>query len=335
MALGKVTQLSQCARLLVRQQRRCYSGAVTAPSAATATSPETVHASSSVSIASMLTGAPQTASSHDGRAGLCDIPWLHRNADFGKASTAARDVCIALVQELEADTSSGLHTLQRLDCISDALCKVLDCAEFVRQNHANDNWKSSAQRAYGELATLRHALNAHKPLHSALCAITTSPSAMNRLSEGQQRMAVLLQAEFERDGIHLPDEPRHKLIALNDAVNAASNEFQTRITGGEKVVEAPVAEIQPHVSADTFARCALSVRPGIALVPTDSTVIHEVLQNVSSDGVRRDVLIARDTENSGNGERDGCCRGCRTLQHCRRNDGDGVVTRRVFRVCSI
>ena len=165
--------------------------------------------------------------------GLCGIPWLRTNSDFGRAGVAARTVCLALVHALEADPTRGLHTLQQLDCISDALCKVLDCAEFVRQNHADEAWKGSADRVYRDLASLMHGLNAHKPLHDALVAITGDVGAMGRLSPQQQRMAVLLQAEFERDGIHLPDAERLRLVALNDA----SAEFVASITGGEKTVE--------------------------------------------------------------------------------------------------
>ena len=41
---------------------------------------------------------------------------------------------------------------------------------------------------------------------------------MQSFTEEQQRMATLLQAEFERDGIHLPLAQRQKVIELQNEI---------------------------------------------------------------------------------------------------------------------
>ena len=173
--------------------------------------------------------------------GTCSVPWLKEPSSFQAAAKAAVDVCNALVHLVDSaavagpssepsnGSGAGLHTIKQLDAISDTLCKVLDVAEFVRQNHGSDGWREAAEGTYRSLASYMHMLNTHTPLHAALKHITTNAGLMATLTEEQQRMAVLLQREFEREGIHLSDSERAVLVSLNDSVHEAGAAFQGNI----------------------------------------------------------------------------------------------------------
>jgi Zn-dependent oligopeptidase len=155
---------------------------------------------------------------------VCGIGWAVTPASFRRATAAAIDVCNRAVSEIHL--SKSIDTLRSLDSISNSLCKVLDLAAFIRDNHDQEEWRLEAGVCMQELGAYMYELNAHKPLHDALVAITTCSATMSQLTDEQQVMARLLQAEFERDGIHLPVEMRDKVVRLNAQISDLCALFQ-------------------------------------------------------------------------------------------------------------
>lgn len=256
-------------------------------------------------------------------AGLCGVPWLRQPADFMTAARAAVDVCNALVGLVERSAAAaaaaatdptphhrpGPATLRQLDAISDSLCKVLDVGEFVRTNHASDGWRDAAEETYRALGSYMHTLNTHTPLHAALVAITSDGAAMGALSPEQRRMAVLLQREFEREGIHLDDGQRAELVRLNDAVHEASAGFQAGArdcsgafahgAGGgalARAVQAYLATCGNSASGSGSAAEAAGAEAALNAAASRSGFVPAVLQHVADPGVRRQALVGREGE---------------------------------------
>jgi mitochondrial intermediate peptidase len=161
--------------------------------------------------------------------GLCGVPWARDPQDLSRASAVAISFCNEAVLRIQQKSDHGLETLHLLDSISNALCKVLDLASFVRENHERVTWRDRAGECVQSLGSYMFQLNAHKPLHDALVAITSSDNIMLQLTSEQRVMARLLQAEFERDGIHLPNHLREHLISLHAEVSDLSALFQQNI----------------------------------------------------------------------------------------------------------
>ena len=209
--------------------------------------------------------------------GLAGVIWAVQPSSLARAGEAARIVCDTLVAHVERDMAgeagsrgAGLHTLHQLDAISNTLCSVLDLAEFVRQNSADAEWRRAAESVYRRLGSYMHALNAHRPLYAALVALTRDDAAMHALSPSQRRMAYSLQSEFEKDGIHLPDEARSALVALNDAAAEAAGDF----VGGIGAAPAPAVVVRrAGTTRKRWARWVAGSRPVLCGCSGDVNVL--------------------------------------------------------------
>lgn len=74
-------------------------------------------------------------------------------------------------------------------------------------------WVEEADRAYLELSRYVQSLNTNRTLFGALVSAMDSGSI-----EGEEanRVATMLRMDFERGGIHLPEEKRAQVEALNN-----------------------------------------------------------------------------------------------------------------------
>ena len=135
--------------------------------------------------------------------GLLGFPELRTAAGFSVLAARSKDRCEELTRRITAGETEGLATLRALDEISDAVCGVCDMAEFVRNVHADAAFREAADATFADLSAFIQELNTNTALHGSLVALTEGP-LMAGLTPEQQRMAVLLKHEFERDGIHLP-----------------------------------------------------------------------------------------------------------------------------------
>jgi Zn-dependent oligopeptidase len=188
------------------------------------------------------------------------------------AAAAAVDVCNGLLRHVEEFaeemTAEGGHAartqdlgtlkqkaitcLQQLDAISNTLCMVLDAAEACRNVHSDSAWRDAAEECFGALGAFMFQLNAHYPLFQALFAITSNPLVMNALTPEQRRMAVMLRREFEKDGIHLPDEKRQRLVGLNSEMHSLASQFSQGAANclGMGAVEVPLESFPSLLKAE-------------------------------------------------------------------------------------
>jgi Zn-dependent oligopeptidase len=259
--------------------------------------------------------------------GVFGVEYLHDAGDFAKAAKAAVTICNTLVREVERSAAilaehhdgkvlvqQAAACLQQLDAISDTLCKVLDPAECCRNVHEGERWRDAAEHAFGSLGAYMFALNAHFPLYDALRRITGNAAIMGAFSGEQRRMAVMLQREFERDGIHLPDDKRQALVALNSEVNQLASAFSAGAGGALVTAEVPLATFPslPRLPAELRRSCKVLSAAGqpmplekLARMPAEALQgavvrmhlthhqVDELLLRCPDEAPRRTVLAAQ------------------------------------------
>eukprot|EP00557_Chaetoceros_sp_GSL56_P010793 CAMPEP_0176480586 /NCGR_PEP_ID=MMETSP0200_2-20121128/2357_1 /TAXON_ID=947934 /ORGANISM="Chaetoceros sp., Strain GSL56" /LENGTH=643 /DNA_ID=CAMNT_0017876717 /DNA_START=52 /DNA_END=1983 /DNA_ORIENTATION=- len=172
--------------------------------------------------------------------GLFSLPNLHRPQDFLKLANDAIQDCNSLRQIIQSSllhnetdgtySLSPRETLHILDNISNTVCSVIDASELCRSVHFSDEWRHEASVAFQMLSAYIAELNADVSLYQSLVPITSNASIMSSLSEEERRMATLLQKEFERDSIHLPDDERAQVRQLNAFVVQLETMFMENLT---------------------------------------------------------------------------------------------------------
>lgn len=143
---------------------------------------------------------------------------------------------------------NAVALLHQLDDISKAVCNVIDAAELCRSVHADTAWRDAASDAFCLLSDYIGLLNADTTLYQALqlvektsCAAQHSHShysskkSSHLLSEEERRFAVLLQAEFERDGIHLPEHQRDAVRALQNRITGLESSFSYNLVHSRRL----------------------------------------------------------------------------------------------------
>ena len=244
--------------------------------------------------------------------GLFSIDGLQQPADFLNLATAAIRECDSLRETLRSRNSSGsspsgvtgvrhaTETLFLLDSISRCVCNVIDAAELCRNVHSSERWRDSAGEAFRVLAEYISQLNADRSLYEALDGVYKSPVFAD-LTEEQRRFAAILRAEFERDGIHLPDDERERLVQLHSHVSGIETLFQQNIQTARNTFEAEyelVTSIIPDeiVFGATGGPDAVPSDPdGMITLETHTHVANTLGRFSSVPDIRRDVYMASNT----------------------------------------
>ena len=190
--------------------------------------------------------------------GLFSITGLHRPPDFLTAASNAISECDSLREIIRNSLSDApltpTETLYVLDSISNAVCSVIDASELCRSVHSSPEWRHSAGQAFQVLSEYIAELNADANLHASLVPITSNPVTMASLNEEERRMAILLQKEFERDGIHLPDMERMEIQKLSGFVT----QLETMFT--ENLLKHKTFDVTGHNAQESINTIPFQVR---------------------------------------------------------------------------
>ena len=177
--------------------------------------------------------------------GLFGLDGLTAPEDFRGLTMEAVKKCGLLVQRIvandtrrrEAAASNGgrpvpwsyseaLALLDDLDAISYTLCDVVDTAELTRQAHASDAFRRSGDDVYHGLSEVLSQLSSHAGLYWAIRSLTDDTAFFETEMEPEhRRMAIMLQREFERDGIHLPASEQQKVMELRNRITRLETQF--------------------------------------------------------------------------------------------------------------
>lgn len=133
---------------------------------------------------------------------------------------ALKENCIRRTDQLIAEALSGSRSrkmVQIFDEISDCLCQVADLAEFVRLSHPQGEYSHAAQIACATVSGIVEKLNTNIALYKALSKAVREGDCVKTI-EIDNHVGELFLFDFEQCGIHLSDEKRNTVVALNNDI---------------------------------------------------------------------------------------------------------------------
>ncbi|KAE8229595.1 hypothetical protein CF326_g5430 [Tilletia indica] len=122
-------------------------------------------------------------------------------------------------------TEEMSKVVRNLDRLSNLLCTVIDCAELVRNTHPDPAWVRAANDAYEYLCGYMNVLNTHQGLYTCLSEVLKDKSLVERMSAEELAVANVFLRDFERSGIHLPDDSRDRFVRLSDEILVLGRSF--------------------------------------------------------------------------------------------------------------
>jgi intermediate peptidase len=179
-------------------------------------------------------------------AGFAGLEGLAAPGDWAALAAGAVAECDARVAAIVA-APPGPGAVRALDGVSDALCRVLDAAEFCRNAHAEPAWRAAAEAACVSLGGYVHGLNSHHGLYSALArSLPPDDASTAACIDGDADAAPLprgfdaetllvgrmLRRDFERAGVHLPAAAQDRAAELVATAHAAGMAFCANAAGG-------------------------------------------------------------------------------------------------------
>lgn len=112
------------------------------------------------------------------------------------------------------------------DDLSDTLCRVADLAEFVRVAHPDQRFSRAAEDACVVISGIVEKLNTNKQLYDSLRRSLEHGDILPT-TEVDELVAKLFLFDFEQSGIHLREDKRWEVVALNDYILQLGQQFMT------------------------------------------------------------------------------------------------------------
>lgn len=189
--------------------------------------------------------------------GLFSIPTLDQPNDFMRLASRATSECDDLRHALSqtpppTTVAQASQLLRMLDDVSKTVCNVIDAAELCRSVHSSRTWRNSAQQTFAFMSEYIALLNSDLTLYVALTSVISNSHLFHQLQPEEQRFAVLLKEEFERDGIHLPEEERNQVRELQNSVTQLETLFSENITHSKKHFQVPAAPVDDLIPRDVL-----------------------------------------------------------------------------------
>ncbi|EQC30747.1 hypothetical protein SDRG_11506 [Saprolegnia diclina VS20] len=221
--------------------------------------------------------------------GLFGLQGLVQPSDFDRLGRDAVETCNRLKADLTSRPPS-LRTIQDLDAISNAVCGVIDAAELCRNVHPDARFRAAASASFQYLSSFIQELNADVDMYNCLRAVTDNRSLMAGFTEEQQRVGMLLRAEFERDGIHLDDAGRRRVMELQNAITRLSMQFQDNMHSVHSFIEVPTKALR-MLPNGLLGQCHASAN-GTTAIPTTVPMTNSILKWIPDAHVRKQMYIA-------------------------------------------
>lgn len=226
---------------------------------------------------------------------------IQNPSDFLSLASDAISTCNSLRQDIRSSLSSQnlspSETLHILDDISNNICSVIDASELCRSVHASAQWREAATSSFHMLSEYIAELNADVSLYQSLIPITSNPIIMNTLSEEEQRMAIMLQKEFERDGIHLGDADRLEVQKLSGFVVQLESIFSQNLLNQKlfqvrgELMQDTYKTIPRHILQNTIPQS----KDYEVTLSTDPHVANSILRYSPSSKLRKEVYMEVNT----------------------------------------
>ncbi|KAI1173853.1 peptidase family M3 [Nemania sp. FL0916] len=207
------------------------------------------------------------------------------------------DITIARASRLldkvtNASTPADYKSMVRdLDRLSDLLCRVLDVADFVRITHPNVKIQEAASMAWSKMYMYMNQLNTSTALSDQLEKALANPDVVASWNEEEQTVARLLQQDFKKSAIHLPQQYRDTFVDLSQSISDLGAGFVDQIEPENAYLELPSSKF--HGMDPTTARKL--VRHGILRLPTMASQASQALRTVHDEDTRKAIYHATRT----------------------------------------
>jgi len=247
------------------------------------------------------------SSANSTKQGLFQIPGLHQPSDFITIAQHAIRRCRSIRSSIVDDENiSGstlssqqqLQVLYKLDEISNEVCSVIDAAEFCRCVHVDKGWRDSASQAFAMVGEYITELNTDGGLYHCLDQVSLAVQTSGEsFTEEQKRMTQLLKAEFERDGIHLPEEVRAEVALKHQHISQLESLFTYNITSHKKkLFSLPEKDIVGMIPRYLLQQISQDDNlPGMATVSSDDAIVNTILRYSSSPCTRKEAYVQSNT----------------------------------------
>lgn len=222
--------------------------------------------------------------------GLYGLEGFHQSSDLERLARETISRCDAKARELRARAPSGA-SVRALDEISDDICRVVDVAEVCRHTHPSQTYVEGAERAYVTLQEYVASLNADVGLYEALRRARETDG--NNLSEEGARVALTLQEDFERGGIHLDLAARRDFDASLSKSLELGMEFQRNLLRPEHSSTVSLEASAFNGLPSSVKRKFRQNKDGKAWTGmVDSSNSSALLRHLRDPRARRDVYVA-------------------------------------------
>ncbi|PVG03221.1 zincin [Serendipita vermifera] len=192
------------------------------------------------------------------------------------------------------DAQETRKIVKNIDRLSDLLCRVIDMAEFVRHTHPERAWVDAANDTYDILCEYMNGLNTNVELAAKLDHFIADPAFLTLSSEARQT-ALLFQYDFQKSGVHLPEEQRKKFVQHSSNIIAYGRDFLGALDTTqdsvmltrqdcEGVPESP--RLWQLYALKKGMRSSIRVRP-------DSAEARRVLRYSTSEEARKKIYVAQ------------------------------------------
>ncbi|KAJ2555015.1 Mitochondrial intermediate peptidase [Coemansia sp. RSA 1878] len=215
----------------------------------------------------------------------------------GKEAVVEAESLVARV--LNASTATERRQIVKcLDQLSDALCRVMDVAELVRQVHPDSSWQTAAENVYGEMLEFMNGLNTHVGLYTKLVDAMDDPSISKDFSDVEHEVARSFRRDFERSGIHLAASAHARFVELSSRIHDRSRTFlRSQGLAPAGTVQVPVDQLHTlpaSVVSEMLQTHAVRTHDGVAVVDVvpDDWAAQYVLRDCEDSKVRETVYCA-------------------------------------------
>ncbi|KAK8049761.1 peptidase family M3 [Apiospora phragmitis] len=273
--------LRACSRCRVRQasqpqQRRWLAGAATGAARLDPANTPAFHS--------------QPGANHDDS--CCDSsstrPRPLRSSSHRLAGQAQKLVDKVLAASTVEEYKSVVRDMDRL---SDLLCRVLDVSDFVRVTHPDGRIQEAASHAWSLVYQYMNQLNTTTGLSDQLGKALDNPEVVSSWTEEERTVGELLQQDFMKSAIHLPEGPRNRFVEISQQISELGSVFVEDMSPEQHRIVLPSSKfhgMDPHMAQSYTHR-------GFLYLPSMSPAATVALRSVHDEATREAIYYATRT----------------------------------------
>ncbi|KAI8575424.1 hypothetical protein K450DRAFT_180861 [Umbelopsis ramanniana AG] len=222
--------------------------------------------------------------------GLFNNPNFATAAGFEQAASDTIERAQLIVERIWRAPENGENEMRKvvknLDRLSDTLCCVIDMAEFIRNAHPDRTILDAANNAYSTLCSYMNTLNTDTRLHKVLSMVMRDQTIVAQFTPDEIMTAKVFLRDFEKSGIHLPNEQRSQFVGLCDEIIQLGRAFVQNNPRSIRQIKVEPSRLN-GLSSSTIK--SLTHSDGHAYIGTDYTESHAILKYAKDEDVRREM----------------------------------------------